>query len=108
MNTTAVNIRTDLYNHAADYAKRHNTSIDNLVENYILTLLAIMPREYGYNTKNNSTKVDKEGVSERKSWRNSPVADATKRLLPKRRVKILDDYKPLLEQRLKEKYEGLS
>ena len=39
MNTTAVNIRTDLYNHAAEYAQEHDTSIDSLVESYILTLL---------------------------------------------------------------------
>ena len=28
-----------MYNHAAEYAKEHDTSIDCLVESYILTLL---------------------------------------------------------------------
>jgi len=39
VNTTAVNIRTDLYNYAAEYAQEHDTSIDRLVESYILTHL---------------------------------------------------------------------
>ena len=39
MNTTAINIRSDLYNSAVDYAQRHNTSIDSLVESCILALL---------------------------------------------------------------------
>ena len=39
MNTTAVNIRSDLYAYAAEYAQEHDTSIDRLVESYILTHL---------------------------------------------------------------------
>ena len=45
-NTTPINVNTELYNKAQQYAKEHNTSVDKMMENYILTILmqtAIQP-----------------------------------------------------------------
>lgn len=44
MNTTAVHIDTKLYNSAAEYARRQHTSVDKIVENYLL-LLSVAPSE---------------------------------------------------------------
>ena len=41
METTAIHIDTRLYNEVAEYAHKHNTSIDKMMENYLVTL--IMP-----------------------------------------------------------------
>ena len=38
MNTTAVHIDTQLYNTAAEYTRRQHTSVDKMLENYILML----------------------------------------------------------------------
>ncbi len=38
MNTTAVHIDTQLYNNAAEYARRQNTSVDKMLEGYIIAL----------------------------------------------------------------------
>jgi hypothetical protein len=38
MRTTSVNISTTLYNHARQYAQRQNTSVDRILEAFILTL----------------------------------------------------------------------
>ncbi len=38
MRTTAVNISTSLYNHVYQYAQRQNTSVDRILEAFILTL----------------------------------------------------------------------
>lgn len=44
MNTTAVHIDTQLYNNAAEYARRQHTSVDKMLENYIL-MLTLTPAE---------------------------------------------------------------
>ena len=44
MNTTAVHIDTQLYNSAAEYARRQHTSVDKVLENYIL-MLTVIPTE---------------------------------------------------------------
>ena len=44
MNTTAVHIDTQLYNSAAEYARRQHTSVDKMLENYIL-MLTVIPTE---------------------------------------------------------------
>jgi len=41
MNTTAVHIDTQLYNSAAEYARRQHTSVDRIVENFFVTILKI-------------------------------------------------------------------
>ena len=37
MNTTQISIDTELYNHAADYARSHNTSVEKMMESLIFT-----------------------------------------------------------------------
>ena len=37
--TTQISINTELYNRAADYARSHNTSVERMMENYILSLM---------------------------------------------------------------------
>ena len=37
--TTTINISTTLYNQAADYARRHNTSVDKMMERSLMALL---------------------------------------------------------------------
>ncbi|MBQ9355885.1 MAG: hypothetical protein IJT98_01125 [Prevotella sp.] len=39
--TTAVNINTQLYNQVYQYAKKHNTSVDRMVESFIISTLNI-------------------------------------------------------------------
>ncbi len=105
METTQISINTELYNHAADYARRHNTSIDKMVERYFLTLLLINP--HGENPEREDNTEAKK--SAREIWKNMDVSEITKKLLPKRRVNISsDDYKEELETLLREKYESLS
>ena len=41
MNTTAVHIDTQLYNSAAEYARRQHTSVDRMVENFFVSILKI-------------------------------------------------------------------
>ena len=43
--TTTINISTTLYNQAADYARQHNTSVERMMENYIVTLMTFMQNE---------------------------------------------------------------
>ena len=108
MNTTAINIRTDLYNHAADYARKNNTSIDSLVESYIIDLMTFMSQDDMAEDISDSPGTESKGMMARKAWQEHPISEETKRLLPKRRVKMPDDLKALLEQKLSEKYESVS
>lgn len=108
MNTTAVNIRKDLYNHAAEYARRHDTSIDSMVENYFLAIVSLMPLDDRDDITNPSSNIDKKSMEKREAWQKRPISEKTKRLLPKRRTYIPEDYKPVLEQRLRKKYESIS
>lgn len=103
MNTMAVNIRAELYNHAADYARRHNTSIDSLVERYILALMTFMPLE-----ENKDIQRGADELPAGEKWKDCQISEETMRLLPKKRINISDDFKTLLEQRLRSKYESLS
>lgn len=41
MNTTAVYIDTQLYNNVAEYARRQHTSVDKMLESYIIALQTI-------------------------------------------------------------------
>ena len=43
--TTTININTRLYNQAADYARQHNTSVEKMMENYIVALMTFMDTE---------------------------------------------------------------
>ena len=45
METTQISINTELYNHAADYARSHNTSVEKMMESYIVALLTFMQTE---------------------------------------------------------------
>lgn len=107
MNTTAVHIDTQLYNNAVEYARRHNTSIDNMIEEYFLTVLSLTRLEHRAE-KQSDTETDKKSISASNAWQNHPISEKTKSLLPKRRVNIPTEYKPLLEQTLKDKYESIS
>ena len=108
MNTTAVHIDTRLYNNVAEYARRHNTSIDSMVESYFVAVLSLMHFEHSGEGQKNAAEADEEGTTARHAWQNRPISEETKRLLPKRRVNIPTDYKLMLEQGLKEKYDSLS
>ena len=46
MNT--IRIDQVLYNYAVVYARKHNMSVDSLVENYIISLLGDSKSSYGY------------------------------------------------------------
>lgn len=39
MNTTQISIDTELFNHAADYARSHNISVEKMMENLIFTFM---------------------------------------------------------------------
>lgn len=105
METTQISINTELYNHAADYARSHNTSIDKMVESYFLTLLLVNPHDENLEKEDNS----EAKKNAREIWKNMDVSEITKTLLPKRRVNISSDcYKEELENLLREKYESLS
>ena len=108
MNTTTIHINTRLYNQAAEYARRHNTNIDSLVENYIIALMTVMPFDDMVEESSSGLDVEMKSKSERKAWQNQPVSEETMRLLPKRRVKMPGDLKTLLEKKLSEKYESVS
>ncbi|MBQ7510794.1 MAG: hypothetical protein IJT53_07820 [Prevotella sp.] len=63
MNTTAVHIDTQLYNSAAEYARRQHTSVDKMLEAYITAmLLQTMTTEQ--NTGNSKNR-KKTGLQER-------------------------------------------
>jgi len=40
MNTSAIHVNSELYRHANEYAKQHNTSIEKMMEGYIISLLS--------------------------------------------------------------------
>lgn len=107
MNTTAVYINSRLYNNAVEYARRHNTSIDSLVESYIMALMTIMPLDDMVEVPNKESDVEKKSIPDRRTWQNMPISEETMRLLPKRRVMMPDDLNTLFEQKLSEKYEPL-
>ena len=71
-----------------------------MIKDYFLTVLSIMRMEHR-DEKQGGTETDKKSISERHAWQNRSLSEETKRLLPKRRVDIPADYKPLLEQSLK-------
>ena len=37
--TTQISINTELYNHAADYARQHNTSVEKMMERMVVSFL---------------------------------------------------------------------
>ena len=86
MNTTTIHINTLLYNEAAEYARRHNTNVDILVENYIMALMTIMTLDDMVEVPGNRPFAEKKSQTERKAWQNQPVSEETMRMLPKRRV----------------------
>ena len=44
METTAIHVSKEAYSQAARYALQHNTSVDKMVEKYILTLMVMRPK----------------------------------------------------------------
>ena len=38
---TAIHVSTEAYSRAEDYAKKHNTSVNQMVEDYLLTLMVM-------------------------------------------------------------------
>ena len=111
MTTAAsLNIRTDLYNWAQQYAKEHNTSIDKMTENYFLALMTFIDMEKRSGTTQEVTTAPdlKKGDADGKWWQNYPISEEVKGMSMGKALNIPDDDKAALQKILLEEYESLS
>lgn len=93
---TAIHVSTEAYNRAEDYAKSHNTSVSQMVEDYLLTLMVIGRK---------NTIQDK---AERRSWREMEIPEEVRKMSLPKVPDFPDDDKSMIGILLREKYESLS
>mgnify|MGYP006988857491 CR=1 FL=1 len=66
--TTQISINTELYNHAADYARSHNTSVERMTEGFFMNLLI---GKRGNEAEDHSTKRRLRQLSPELQWLGS-------------------------------------
>ncbi|MBQ8064823.1 MAG: hypothetical protein IJ200_04105 [Prevotella sp.] len=60
MNTTAINVSTKLYKQVSDYARQHNTSVEEMTEGFLLNLLMTTKDKETYRIKHSLRQLDPE------------------------------------------------
>ena len=92
METTAIHISKEAYNCGESYAKSHNTSVNKMVENYLLTLMMMVPPTNSH---------EKKGKI---SWREMDIPEEVRKMSLPKRPGFPDDDKNMMETLLREKY----
>lgn len=110
--TTPINISTQLYNQAADYARKHNTSVEKMTESYFLALMTFIdlekqPEQTQEVEIAHASKTEKDNAA-KEWWQNYPISEEIKRMSMGKAINIPDDDKAALQKILSEEYESLS
>lgn len=96
METTAINVSTEAYDQAADYARSHNTSVEKMVENFLLNFMVVGQKKAIHNGAGRIT------------WREMEIPEEVRRMALPKIPGFPDEDKNMMETLLREKYESIS
>lgn len=108
MSTTPIYVSTEAYNQAVAYARKHNTSVEQMTEAIILTTIAESTREKPHNANKGMSLPSEKKIKARGMWQNYKVSAETLKMTLGKRAEVSTDDKKSLQQILEEEYESIS